>query len=94
MSGEQMNWLSNPINRVWLALVVATLASYSLGEQMAGSAWHAWGVALVFTLALAKGKWVADVFMGLRTAPALWRRVVLGWLLLLTVSLGGLSLLG
>jgi hypothetical protein len=94
MSGEQMNWLSNPINRVWLALVVATLASYTLGEQMAGSAWHAWGVALVFALALAKGKWVADVFMGLRTAPALWRRVVLGWLLLLTVSLGGLSLLG
>ena len=45
MSGEQMNWLSNPINRVWLALVVATLASYTLGEQMAGSAWHAWGVA-------------------------------------------------
>ena len=41
MSGEQMNWLSNPINCVWLALVVATLASYTLGEQMAGSAWHA-----------------------------------------------------
>jgi hypothetical protein len=50
-------------------------------------------VALVFALALAKGWGVADVFMGLRTAPVLWRRVLLGWLLILTVSLAGLSLL-
>jgi len=94
MSARLLNELRTPINRVWLTLVAATLASYSLGEQMTGSTWHAWGVLMVFTLALAKGKWVADVFMGLRTAPALWRRVVLGWLLVLAVSLGGLSLLG
>lgn len=88
-----MQWLRRPINRTWLALVAATLASYTLGEQMTGSTWHAWGVALVFGLAGAKGRWVVDVFMGLRTAPALWRRVLCGWLLVLTVSLSGLSLL-
>ena len=49
---------------------------------------------MVFALALAKGKWVADVFMGLRTAPAVWRHVVLGWLLVLMASLCGLILLG
>lgn len=87
-----MNWLRNPVNRVWLALVAATLASYTLGEQMAGSSWHAWGVALVFGLAGAKGRWVIDVFMGLRTAPALWRRVVLGWLMGLILALALLNL--
>ena len=86
-------WLHTPINRIWLVLVAATLASYGLGEHLTGSTWHAWGVALVFALALAKGWGVADVFMGLRTAPVLWRRVLLGWLLILTVSLAGLSLL-
>jgi len=89
-----MNWLRNPLNRIWLALVAATFASYTLGEQAVGSQWHAWGVALVFGLALAKGMWVIDVFMGLRAAPALWRRVLLGWLLVLTGSLGALSVLG
>jgi len=93
MSGELMNWLRHPVNRAWLALVAATLASYTLGEQMVGSTWHAWAVALVFGLALAKGVWVIDLFMGLRTAPALWRRVLLGWLLVLTLALGGLSVL-
>ena len=94
MSGHVMNWLRNPVNRVWLALVAATLVSYTLGEQMAGSTWHTWGVWLVFALALAKGWWVVDVFMGLRTAPALWRRVLLGWLLVLALSLAGLSVMG
>jgi hypothetical protein len=92
MNGEQMHWLSNPINRVWLALVAATLTSYMLGEQMVGSTWHTWAVVLVFGLALAKGVWVIDVFMGLRTAPALWRRVVLGWLMVLILALVLLNL--
>lgn len=94
MSAKRMNWLRNPLDRIWLALAAATLASYTVGEQMVGSTWHTWAVWLVFGLALAKGVWVIDVFMGLRTAPALWRRVLLGWLLALTCSLGALGLLG
>ena len=94
MSERLIQWLRIPINQIWLALVAATLVSYSLGEQITGSKWHAWGVLMVFALALAKGKWVADVFMGLRTAPAVWRHVVLGWLLVLMASLCGLILLG
>ena len=92
MNGNLVNWLRNPVNRVWLALVAATLASYTLGERMMDSPWHAWAVALVFALVLAKGRWVIDVFMGLRTAPALWRRVVLGWLMVLILALALLNL--
>lgn len=86
-------WLRNPINRTWLALVAASLASYTLGEQMTDTAWYAWAVWLVFGLALTKGVWVMDVFMGLRTAPVLWRRLLLGWLVALSLVLGGLSLM-
>lgn len=82
-----MQWLRDPLNLTWLAMVAATFMSYTLGEQMTGSTWHTAGVVLVFALALAKGKWVIDVFMGLRTAPALWRRVLLGWLVGLTLAL-------
>lgn len=87
-----MTWLRNPVNRVWLALVAATLASYTLGERGMGSTWRTWAVTLVFGLAAAKGRWVIDVFMGLRTAPELWRRVVLGWLMGLILTLVLLNL--
>lgn len=92
MSEHQMQWLRNPINLTWLAMVAASLVSYTLGERMTGSTWHTSGVILVFALALAKGKWVIDVFMGLRTAPAVWRRVLLGWLIGLTLALTLVSL--
>lgn len=88
-----MSWLTNPFNRVWLALGIATLVSYGLGEQHAGHALQAWAVAAVFGLALLKGWLVIDVFMGLRNAPTLWRRVVLGWLLCVTLILTTISLL-
>jgi hypothetical protein len=37
-------------------------------------------VLVIFCLSFAKGWWVISDFMALRHAPALWRRVVLGWL--------------
>ncbi len=87
-----MNWLRNPYNRVWLALAAASIASYGIGEHQAGHSLSAAATVLLFGLAITKGWLVIDVFMGLRTAPPLWRRLVLGWLLVVSGLLTALSL--
>lgn len=88
-----MNWLRNPYNRVWLVLAAASIASYAIAERQTGHGLSAMATALLFGLAVTKGWLVIDVFMGLRTAPPLWRRLVLGWLLLVTGLLTLISLL-
>lgn len=65
---------------LWLMLVAASLYSYGLGEQRSSGHLPAWMVTTVFGLAWFKGWLVIDHFMALRQAPALWRRLVLGWL--------------
>lgn len=70
---------------VWVALVVATALTFAAGEWYALGALDAPGRALiagVLLLAVFKGALVILEFMELRHAPALWRRVVIGWLLL------------
>lgn len=74
---------------LWLALVAATALAWSLGD--AGGAGSGWTLAAVWALAAAKGTGIALEFMALRQAPALWRRLVLGWLV---VVVGGLALIG
>lgn len=68
------------IDLVWAGLVAATLLTFAVGESGSAGGGAAWPVLLVFALALAKGMAVALDFMGLASAPPLWRRVVLGWL--------------
>lgn len=74
---------------LWLALVAASVGSYSLGEQPGNSPLPTWAMALVFGLALFKGWLVIDHFMALRLAPPLWRRLVLGclWAVVVCVAL-------
>ncbi|MBZ8140804.1 hypothetical protein CLD22_12950 [Rubrivivax gelatinosus] len=67
------------IDRVWIGLVAATLATFFVGESGAAAA-AVWPMLLVFGLVIAKGLAVALEFMGLASAPALWRRIVVGWL--------------
>lgn len=62
----------------WLALSAATGASWWLGERSSHLAWPL--AAAVLALALCKGTVVVLEFMELRHAPALWRRLLLGWL--------------
>lgn len=64
---------------VWVLLVSATGLTFAAGEWMASGRLLIVGV---LALALVKGSLVALDFMELRHAPALWRRIVLGWLLL------------
>lgn len=79
--------LDNKINRIWLALVAATLITFGLGESgLAGRAGMG-AVLLMFALAGGKGLLVILDFMELRHAPALWRRLMLGWLGLVLVAI-------
>lgn len=72
----------NRLNLGWLLLVGATVLGYALrAEATAGI------LVGVATLAIAygKGRLVVLDFMELRHAPRLWRGIVEGWLLLLTL---------
>ncbi len=66
------------VNRVWGLLLLATAVTWWLSESgQVGSGGMA-PVLVIFGLSLAKGLGVIDDFMGLRHAPALWRRMVVG----------------
>jgi caa(3)-type oxidase subunit IV len=67
------------IDAVAIVLVVGTLVSAWLGEGQPGTLPRALA-AVVLLLALVKGTLVALDFMELKSAPPLWRRAVLGWL--------------
>jgi len=79
---------------VFVLLVLATALSWWLGEGAAVGGRRLGSAATLAVLALSafKGALIAMDYMELRTAPALWRRVVMGWLgvvigLVLLVSL-------
>ncbi len=81
----------NSADTTFARLALATLASWWLGEGAAVSGQHLGTVATLAVLALAavKGVLIALDYMELRHAPALWRRVVMGWLV---VVLGVIAL--
>lgn len=76
-------------NRIFAFLLLATAVTFWLGESgMAGRA--GWAPVLVmFGLAATKAFGVIYDFMEIRHAPALWKRVLLGWL---GVVVGGILL--
>jgi hypothetical protein len=72
------------LNRIWLALPLATGVTYWLGESgLSGSAGMV-PVLLMFAMAAAKGLWVIYDFMELRHAPRMWRVLLVGWLTFVT----------
>lgn len=72
------------LNRIWLALLLATGVTYWLGESgLSGSAGML-PVLLMFAMAAAKGLWVIYDFMELRYAPRMWRVLLVGWLTFVT----------
>jgi hypothetical protein len=67
----------NPANRDWLVLLVATAATWWLGEVGAA------GTGAIFAMLVivfVKGRLVVLDFMGLRRAPPVWRLLLEGWL--------------
>ena len=72
------------INHIWLILLAATGVTFWLGESgVSGSAGMA-PVLLMFALAFVKALLVMLDFMELRHAPVLWRRILVGWLVVVT----------
>jgi caa(3)-type oxidase subunit IV len=71
-----------PCTRVWLVLMVLTCLTYAIGE----SGWSGTAAMLiVLGTAFIKVEMVANYFMGLRRTRWLWRGIVLGWLILVSV---------
>lgn len=70
-----------PAFLIWGFLLVATGITWWMGDHgLAGK-----GVVItIMVLAFIKGLGVALEFMELKSAPALWRWVILGWLLTVT----------
>jgi cytochrome c oxidase subunit 4 len=71
-------------NTLWMLLLIATGATYWLGESGGmGARGRASMVPvfLIFGFALFKGLGVILDFMDLRHAPALWRNLLVGWLI-------------
>lgn len=77
------------IDRIGLYLLAATGVTVALGEAGLGAGAD-WPGVVMLALVFMKAWWIALDFMELRHAPALWRRLLLGWLVavLLLIVLG------
>lgn len=73
------------INLIWMALLAATGVTYWIGESGAPGSLGMGPVLVILALVLLKGLWVINDFMELRHAPALWRRIIIGWLLVVVM---------
>ncbi len=81
--------MHSTLDRIWFFLLLATALTFGLGEGGWVLRSGLGAVVVVFALAFVKAYWVVYDFMEVRHAPALWRRLLLGWLL---VVLGGIVL--
>lgn len=68
------------LTRVWLILLAVTAITYWIGEGGLSDQASMVPVLVIFGLAFVKGLLVCLDFLELRHAPALWRWVVIGWL--------------
>ncbi|MBV7459769.1 MULTISPECIES: cytochrome C oxidase subunit IV family protein [unclassified Acidovorax] len=75
-----MTRLFHRIDALWLALLAATALTTWLGERAGAQGLGTGAAVLVLALAAAKGCLIILDYMELRHAPALWRRLLLGWL--------------
>ncbi|WP_374474546.1 cytochrome C oxidase subunit IV family protein [Zoogloea sp.] len=73
------------LNTVWAILLVATLATWTIGEAgehlgIAGPP----AMLTLLTISFVKGRLVVLDFMGLRGVKFFWRGLLIGWLLLVS----------
>ena len=71
----------NPANRAWLVLLVATGATWWLGEVGAAGTG---AILAMLAIVFIKGRLVILNFMELRDAPLMWRLLLEGWLVLVS----------
>lgn len=73
------------LNTVWVVLLLATLATFAIGE--AGDLLGITGpvaMLLLLSISIVKGRLVVLDFMGLRGVKFFWRSLLIGWLLLVS----------
>jgi cytochrome c oxidase subunit 4 len=70
------------VNRIYIFLLLATAVTFWLGESGVAGSTRWTPVLVMFTLATAKAYAVIADFMEIRHAPALWKRLLFGWLAL------------
>ena len=75
-----MKRLLHRTNAIWLALLAATALTTWLGERAGAQGLGAGTALVVMALSAGKGCLIVLDYMELRHAPALWRRLLLGWL--------------
>jgi cytochrome c oxidase subunit 4 len=69
------------LDLTWTLLLLATLATWLIGEMEQGAGAHLVpAMTAVGIITFLKGRAVALDFMGLRRVTALWRGLLLGWL--------------
>lgn len=75
---------------VYLYLIVLTAASAYIGSVDIVGLQSMQGVALtgILFLTLIKGLLIVDVYMELKQAPALWRNLLRGYVILIPMSIG------
>lgn len=73
------------LNTVWVVLLLATLATWAIGEvgEQLGIAGPL-AMLMLLAISFVKGRLVLLDFMGLRGVKFFWRGLLLGWLLLVS----------
>ncbi|WP_300436832.1 cytochrome C oxidase subunit IV family protein [Zoogloea sp.] len=73
------------LNFVWVVLMLATLATFAIGEigERIGIAGPL-AMAALLAISIIKGRLVMLDFMGLRGVKFFWRGLMIGWLLLVS----------
>lgn len=79
--------LSNHSDRALALLLLATAVTVALGERGAVGAGSWWPMLLVFGMAACKAATVVWEFMEIAHAPTLWKRLLLGWLVVVTMGI-------
>ena len=74
----------------WLWLIVLTLISVYLGNFADNKVFF---IATVLFIVFLKGQQIIDIFMELKHAPSLWRRILMGYVIIVPTVITAIYLL-
>ena len=74
----------------WLWLIVLTLISVYLGNFSDNKVFF---IAAVLFIVFLKGQQIIDIFMELKHAPSLWRRILMGYVIIVPTVITAIYLL-
>ncbi len=80
-----MSTLTIKATNSWLILISLTLLSLAVSEWVENPAMM---ILLVVLTVIIKGWNIVDIFMGLNTAPVVWRRLLLSYVIVVPAIIG------